>query len=305
MEMARVCAKKKPAATMIFAAVAAEEQGLFGSAYLAKTLKERGVFVAGNWNNDIIGIGSDKPSQPINDYTVRLFGASAFLPNASTATQLATVAQGGGWNDSPAQELGRYIAEVVAGASKYTGMQVALMYKPDRFRRGGDHQSFLTQGFPAIRFTQTVENYLHQHQDPREEDGVVYGDNIEFVDFDYISRVTKVNLVSMWSAANSPVMPSNVTINRVIGLPAASQSTPAEFLGSDSRITWNAAGNDSMVAGYELVWRPTTNVQWTHFLDVGTSGNVTVPVNKDNVLMGIRAVGQDGRKSPAVWAQPA
>jgi hypothetical protein len=132
MEMARICAKRRPAATMIFAAVSGEEQGLYGSANLAKTLKARNVTVGGNWNNDIVGTGKSQPFAPINDYTVRLFGASAFLPNASTAAQLRTVAQIGGWNDSPAQNLGRYIAEIAAGAAKYVGMQVALIYRPDR-----------------------------------------------------------------------------------------------------------------------------------------------------------------------------
>lgn len=304
MEMARACAKKRPAATMIFAAVAGEEQGLYGSAHLAKTLKERGVFVAGNWNNDIVGTGKSQPFEPINDYTVRLFGASHFLPNASTAAQLRTVAQIGGWNDSPAQNLGRYIAEIAAGAARYVGMQVALIYRPDRFLRGGDHQSFLTEGFPAIRFSEAVEDFSHQHQDPREEDGVKYGDLLEFVDFHYTARVTKVNLASMWSAANSPGAPTNVTISRTVGFPAASRDTPVEIINNDSLLRWNV-GNDSMVEGYELVWRPSTNVQWTHNMELGNVNNVTVALNKDNVQLGIRAVGKDGMKSPAVWPVPA
>lgn len=98
---------------------------------------------------------------------------------------------------TPAQNLGRFIAEVAAGAATYVGMQVALIYRGDRFLRGGDHQSFLTQGFPAVRFSEAVEDFAHQHQDPREQDGIRYGFLLEFVDFDYTSRVAKVNLASM------------------------------------------------------------------------------------------------------------
>ncbi|KXS94606.1 hypothetical protein AC578_7054 [Pseudocercospora eumusae] len=306
MEMARICAKRKPAATMIFAAVAGEEQSLYGSANLAKTLKQAGYKVEGNWNNDIVGTGKSQPFAPINDYTIRLFGASIFYPNATNASSSLqrTTAQVGGWNDSPAQNLGRYIAEVAAGAAKYVGMQVALIYRADRFLRGGDHQSFLTQGFPAVRFTEAIEDFAHQHQDPREQDGIQYGDLIEFVDFDYTSRVAKVNLASMWSAANSPALPQNVTISTHVGFPAGSQDEDPNFITNVSKFSWTT-GHDPLVASYELVWRPSTNVQWTNSLNVGNVGSVTVDLNKDNYQFGIRAVGKNGWKSPAVWPVPA
>ncbi|KAK4501911.1 hypothetical protein PRZ48_007720 [Zasmidium cellare] len=304
MEMARICATKKPKATMIFAAVAGEEQSLYGSANLAKTLKQAGYRVEGNWNNDIVGTGKSQPFAPINDYTVRLFGASIYYPNASTYALGRTIAQIGGWNDSPAQNLGRFIAEVAAGAAKYVGMQVKLIYRPDRFLRGGDHQSFLTQGFPAVRFTEAVENFAHQHQDPREEDGIQYGDLIEFVDFDYTARVAKVNLASMWSAANAPALPTNVTISRDVGFPADSQDTPPEIISNDSKFSWNT-GNDPLVSGYELVWRPSGALQWTKVLDVGNTGSVTVPLGKDDFQFGVRAIGRNGKRSPAVFPLPA
>ena len=140
MEMARICAKRKPKATMIFAAVAAEEQNLYGSAHLAATLKNASKDVEGHWNNDIVGTGKSSPFAPINQYTIRLFGASIYYPNASTSAYGNEIAIVGGWNDSPGQNLGRYIAEIVTGAAKYIGMQVALIYRPDRFLRGGDHE---------------------------------------------------------------------------------------------------------------------------------------------------------------------
>ncbi|KAM3417293.1 Peptide hydrolase [Cercospora zeina] len=305
MEMARICAKRRPAATMIFASVAGEEQGLYGSANLAKTLKEAGYRVEGNWNNDIVGTGKSQPFAPINDYTVRLFGPSIFFPNSTDAfaAYQRITAQIGGWNDSPAQNLGRFIAEVAAGAAEFVGMQVALIYRADRFLRGGDHQSFLTQGFPAVRFSEAVEDFAHQHQDPREEDGIQYGDLIEFVDFDYVSRVAKVNLASMWSAANAPAMPQEVTISTGIGFPATDANTDPDLITNDSGLSWDT-GNDELVASYEVVWRESGNVQWAYSKDVGNVPNVTVPLNKDNYQFGVRAVGKNGWKSPAVWPFP-
>jgi hypothetical protein len=303
MEMARICATKKPAATMIFAATAGEEQGLFGSAHLAQTLKQAGVQVEGNWNNDIVGTGSSQPFAPINQYTIRLFGASIISPNATTASNIQTTAIIGGENDSPARNLGRYISEIAAGAAQYVNMQVALIYRPDRFLRGGDHESFLAQGFPAVRFTEAVEDFAHQHQDPRVQDGIQYGDLLEFVDFEYVTRVARVNLASMWSAANAPAMPKNVTVSELIGTTAASESSPIEELSNDARFNWNT-GDDSLVAGYEVVWRPSGALQWTHSLSVGNIGTATVHLSKDDVQFGIRAVGKDGKKSPAVFPLP-
>lgn len=290
---------------MIFAAVSGEEQGLYGSAHLARTLKQAGYRVEGNWNNDIVGTGRSQPFAPINEYTVRLFGASTFFPNATNASAAAQrqVGQIGGWNDSPAQNLGRYIAEVAAGAARYVGMQVVLIYRSDRFLRGGDHQSFLTQGFPAIRFTEANENFAHQHQDPREQDGIKYGDLLEFVDFDYTARVAKVNMASMWAAANAPAMPRNVSISRRIGFPAASRDTDPAIINNDSQISWIAVESE-LLDSYELVWRPSANVQWTHNLNVGRNQSVTVDLNKDNYQFGVRAVGKNGYKSPSVWPIP-
>jgi Zn-dependent M28 family amino/carboxypeptidase len=127
-------------------------------------LKKAGYNVEGHWNNDIVGTGKNEPFAPINDHTIRLFGASIYYPNVTDSATELEVGLTGGWNDSPAQNLGRFIAEVVAGAAKAVGMQVALIYRADRFLRGGDHLSFLEEGFPAVRFTEAVEDFAHQHQ---------------------------------------------------------------------------------------------------------------------------------------------
>lgn len=302
MEMARICAKLKPAATMIFAAVAAEEQGLYGSDHLAKTLKAEGANVEGHWNNDIVGQGSYKPFAPINTYTIRLFGPGFLYPNTSSAALDREIGIIGGDNDSPARNLGRFTAEIVAGAVKDVDMQVALIYRGDRYLRSGDHISFLQQGFPAVRFTEAVEDYTHQHQDPRVQNGTQYGDLIEFVDFEYTARVGRTNLAAMWSAANAPRMPVNVTISQIYG-PAANESTPLSIVNNLSGFSW-ATGNDPMVAGYELVWRVSGALQWSHVLDVGNVSSVVVDLAKDDLQFGVRAVGCDGKKSPAVFPLP-
>lgn len=289
---------------MIFAATAGEEQGLYGSAHLAQTLRNASVNVEGNFNNDIVGTGSFQPFAPINNYTIRLYGASYLYPQTTTGSLLREIGIIGGENDSPARNLGRFIAEVAAGAMAHVDMQVALIYRPDRYLRGGDHESFLSQGFPAVRFTEAVEDFTHQHQDPRVANGTQYGDLLQYVDFEYTARVAAVNLAGMWSAANAPALPRNVTISTVVGFPAASESTPLSEVSNDSLITW-ATGSDALVESYELVWRPAGNLQWTHSLDVGNTGSVTVDLSKDDVQFGIRAVGADGKKSPAVFPLPA
>lgn len=304
LEMARACATRRPAATMLFAATAGEEQGLYGATHLAQTLKAQGADVQGNWNNDIVGTGGSAPFSPINNYTVRLFGASVLYPNATSAAYATEIGEIGYENDSPARNLGRFISEVAAGGAAAADMQVALIYRPDRFLRGGDHEGFLAEGFPAVRFTEAVEDFTHQHQDVRVQDGTQYGDLLEYVDFAYTQRVARVNLLTMWSAANAPAMPINVTISESVGFPAGSTDTPLEDVSNDSQFSW-ATGNDPLVASYELVWRPSGALQWARSLDVGNVGSVTVDLPKDAVQFGIRAVGKDGKKSPAVLPFPA
>ncbi len=296
MELARICANKRPAATMIFAATAGEEQNLYGSTFLAQTLKNASANVEANFNNDIVGTGHYDPFYPINNYTIRLFGAGIYPTLESDATVLFRVGIGGE-NDTPARALGRYVAEIAAGAQDAAHMQVALVYRADRFLRGGDHESFLEAGFPAVRFTEPNENFAHQHQDPRIQDGVVYGDNIEFVDFNFVARVAQVNLASMWAIANAPRMPRNVTINTAVGEPALNRTA---VISTDTQLEWNVS-NEVGLGGYEVVWRPTTAPQWTHSVPVGNVNTVTLKLTKDNVIFGVRAVGTNGKKSPAVF----
>ena len=285
MELARIMATKRPAATIVFAAVAGEEQGLFGSNFLAQTYKNASVNVQGMFTNDIVG-SSTADDGTKDPYTLRIFAQSN--PTTDSAAMARTRATIGGENDSPARELARFVVEVAE--NKYTQMNIPVIYRLDRYLRGGDHIPFLEQGFTACRFTEPNENFAHQHQDVRVQNGTQYGDLIEFCDFDYITRVGKVNAAAMWSLANAPQAPQGVTIN-------------ATILSNKSQFSWKPS-NETILKGYEVVWRPTDAPFWTHYIPVGNVNTVTINLSKDNVNFGIRAVGKNGYKSPATFPFP-
>lgn len=284
LELARVFAGHSPKATIIFAAVAGEEQGLYGSNFLATSLKKAGVDVQGMLNNDIVGssTGDDGARAP---FDIRMFAQG--IPTTETAAQIATRVSIGGENDSPTRQLGRFVTEVAQNPS--TNMSVHIVYRPDRYLRGGDHTSFLQQGFPAVRFTEPHENFAHQHQDIRVVDGVQFGDLIDFVDFEYVTRVARVNGAALWSLAQAPGTPKGVLIDTT-------------GLTNNSTIKWTAdAGADG---GYEIVWRATEEAFWSHVIPVGQVDRATVQLSKDNVHFGVRAVGRNGFRSPATFPFP-
>ena len=169
-------------------------------------------------------------------------------------------------------------------------MNVQIIYRRDRYLRGSDHISFLLQGYPANRLTEPNEDFAHEHQDVRVENGVQFGDLIEFVDFDYLERVTRVNAAALWSLANGPGTPKNVKIDTT-------------QLTNDSSLRWDQ-GTDPDLAGYEIVWRPTTEPDWTRRIPVGNVTSATVNLSKDNVFFGVRAVDRDGHYSPVAFPVP-
>lgn len=291
MELARIMATRKPKSTLVFAAVAGEEQNLYGSNFLAQTYKNASVNVAGMFTNDIIGspTGPDGTKDP---YTIRVFAQGPPGAAIEGTTKAASRLSVGGENDSPARELGRFIVENAQNA--FTGMKtIALIYRQDRYLRGGDHLSFLRNGFlSSVRFTEPIEDYRHQHQNVRVDNvtGEQYGDLEQFCDFDFIARVGRVNLASMWSLSEAPATPANVSIN-------------ASALTNNSTFTWLPSNETAgALAGYEVVWRPSISPYWTHAIPVGLVQKATVQVSKDNVVFGVRAVGKNGYKSPAAFA---
>jgi hypothetical protein len=285
MELARILATRQTKATIIFTAVASEEQGLQGSAYLASTLKNASVNVEAMLNNDIVGSSTGDKGQK-EPFTLRVFAQGPPLtePPSILAKRLSLGLE----NDSAARELARFTKEVAQ--NNVTGMnEIAIIYRLDRYLRGGDHSSFLAQGYPAIRFTEPNENFAHQHQDVRVENGKQYGDLTEFVDFEFVARVAKVNLATLWSLVEGPGVPRNVKVDTT-------------NLDNNSSIRWMKGAGE--VAGYEIVWRPTDASNWMYVLEVGLVNSYTLALSKDNVIFGVRAVGSNGYKSMAVVPFP-
>jgi hypothetical protein len=283
MELARVFAEHDPLATIAFMAVAGEEQNLYGSHHAATVYKQAGADIQGMLNNDIVG-SSTADDGTRDRRSVRLFAQGISRPPTATDTSLIRV---DGENDTASRELGRFLTEVAT--RDVTGMDVRLIYRLDRFLRAGDQLSFLQQGYPAVRFTEPHENFAHQHQDVRVEDGVQYGDLPQFVDHDYIAGVARVNAAGLWSLATAPGTPRDVRVDTT-------------RLTNDTALTWTV---DPAAAGYEVVWRPTIEPVWTHVVPVGKVGTATLTgFSKDNALIGVRAVGADGKRTPAVLPVP-
>jgi Zn-dependent M28 family amino/carboxypeptidase len=284
LEMARVMATHQPKATIVFAAVAGEEQGLFGAAHMAAQFKAAGVDVQGMFTNDIVG--SSRADDGTRDpHALRLF--SEGVPTTETPQQAAVRQAVGSEADSPSRQLARFVTDVANSAD----MTVHVIYRRDRYLRGGDHIPFLQQGFPACRFTEPHENFAHQHQDTRVENGVQFGDLIEFVEFDFVQRVARVNAAAMWSLANGPGTPKNALL-----LDAQ--------LGNTTTLTWNAS-TEADLAGYEVVWREATEPNWTHGVAAGNVTSFTVNLAKDNVFFGVRAIDRAGRRSPVAFPTPS
>ncbi|KAJ7593856.1 putative zinc metalloprotease [Mycena floridula] len=278
MELARIMANHTSASTIIFAAVAGEEQGLFGSNFLAQQLKNASMDVQGMLDNDIVGSSTadDGTTDPFN---IRMFAQG--IPPTETLAQITNRVNIGAENDSPIRQLGRFVAEVASNS--ITNMTVQTIWRPDRFLRGGDHESFLKAGFPAVRFTEPHENFAHQHQNVRVVNGVQFGDLVEFCDFEFNARVGAVNLAALWSLAQAPGTPKQVTLDTSV-------------LTNNSTLKWTV---DPRAQSYEIVWRASDEAQWSHVVPVGHVGTATILLSKDNAQMGVRAVGSNGFRSPA------
>jgi hypothetical protein len=279
VEAARVLVNIPLHATVVFACFDAEEQGLFGSAHFAQALKAANVDVAGDLNNDIVGasVGDDGVKR---DDVVRIF--SEALPPGTDPARVNVI---GGENDSPSRELARFAKEV--GDAYPTGLHGTLIYRADRFLRGGDHESFNAQGFPAIRFVEPRENFNHQHQDVRVENGVQYGDLLRYVDFDYLAKVTRYNIAGLATLALAPATPK--------------VSVETKVLTNDTTLTWQPVPR---AVRYEVLRRSTTDPLWTDVTDAGTATTATLKFSKDNWLFGVRSVDAQGHRSPAGYPMP-
>jgi len=281
LECARVLSRMKFPATIIFLTVAGEEQGLNGSRRFAKMAKERGWNLEAVLNNDIVG-GDKSPEQ--DPTTVRVF--SEGLPAAATEQEIQRIRAMGGENDSGSRQVARYIAEV--GTTYDAGVKPLLVFRTDRYLRGGDHSAFNQEGFSAVRFTEFREDFHHQHQNARTEKGVEYGDLPKFVDYDYVARVARLNAATLASLASGPAPPANVRLL-------------VKNLENDSTLAWEAS---SGAARYEVLWRSTASPEWEHALKVGGVTQTTLKISKDNVTFAVRAVDREGHRSLAVVPVP-
>jgi len=286
MELARVLATAQPKATLVFSIVDGAEQGLFGSAFEAAQLKAAGADVEAMFSDDTVG-SSTADDGTHDRHTLRLFAEG--VPTAATSAQVSFLQAFGGEVDGVSRQLGRFVKSVADNSS--TDMHIRIIYRRDRVLGGSDHISFLQQGYPAARFSEPHENYAHEHQNTQVVNGVQFGDLVEFLDFAYLERVAKVNLATMWSLSQAPGTPKNVQI-LVPGFT------------NDTDLTWTR-GAEPDLAGYEVVWRETTDPDWTHVIPVGDVTSAHLPdFSKDNVFFGVRAVDSDGHASPVAFPSP-
>jgi peptidase M28-like protein len=286
LEMARVMAKYEFDATIVFMAVAGEEQSLLGSTHFAEGAKKKSWNVDAMFTNDIVG--NTLGGNGVRDRgTVRVF--SEGVPSNETEAEATTRRSVGGENDSASRQLARFIKETSEGYVPQ--MKVMMIYRRDRYGRGGDHIPFLERGYPAVRFTEVNEEFRHQHQNVRVENGVQYGDLPEFVDFAYVANVARVNAASLAALAWAPSRPKGVAI-----LTAR--------LSNDTDLRWDA-NKEPELAGYEIVWRDTTSPVWTNSKAVGNVTSFTMKgMSKDNYFFGVRAIDKDGNRSPVTYPRP-
>jgi hypothetical protein len=286
LEMARVMAKHEFEATIVFMAVAGEEQSLLGSTHFAEQAKQKNWNVDAMFTNDIVG--NTLGGNGVRDRgQVRVF--SEGVPSNETVAEATTRRSFGGENDSASRQLARFIKETQE--TFLPQFKVMLVYRRDRYGRGGDHIPFLERGFPAVRFTEVNEEFRHQHQNVRVENGMQFGDLPEFVDFAYVANVARVNAASLAALALAPSRPKGVTIL-------------SQRLQNDTELKWEP-NTEPDLAGYEIVWRDTTAATWMNSKAVGNVTGFTMKgMSKDNYFFGVRAIDKDGNRSAVTYPKP-
>jgi Zn-dependent M28 family amino/carboxypeptidase len=280
IEAARLLSKQDNDATLVFAALSGEEQGLYGGKVLADYAVAHGWQVEAQLNNDIVG-NSQGQNGVIDNTRVRVF--SEGTKSNETAAQADYRRYHGGEVDSPSRNLARYIDRL---ADNYLpDFQVRMVYRTDRYGRGGDQVPFLEAGYPAVRVTEAHENYTRQHQDLRNEGGVHYGDTIDGIDFRYLARVTALNAITMAALSRAPAPPTGVDSKGA--------------LATDTTLSWHKVPG---AAGYRVHWRDTTAAQWQHQRAVGDVDHAVLQdVVIDDWFFGVSSVSADGYESPVVF----
>ena len=289
MELARVMAKHSFQATIIFMAVVGEEQGLYGSTHVAKLAKAENWNIDAVLNNDIVGNTHGVENDLKDNRSVRVFSEGVPTIAAGNEKLVAGIISLGGENDSPSRELARYIKEI---AERYVDqLDVKLIYRRDRYLRGGDHVPFMQQGFTAVRLTEMNEDFNRQHQTIRTENGVDYGDLPDFVDFNYVQKVARMNLSVLANLASAPAEPQNVGI-------------VTSGLTNRTQLKWDApATGNKRPAGYYVLMRETSSPYWEKKFYI-TDTHADIDYSKDNYFFAIQSVDGDGHESLPVYPKP-
>ena len=278
MECARIMSKRSFPATIIFMAVSGEEQGLLGSNYMATKSRKANLNIEAVLNNDIMGSNNSNETNIINNTQVRVF--SEGLPAYETEKNAKNIRQLGLENDGRSRQLARYVKEI--GERYVDNLEIKMIYRNDRFLRGGDHTPFVENGYAAIRITEMNENYTRQHQDVRRENGIQYGDLPEFIDYEYLRKNAGMNLSTLANLAKAPAMPQEVKID-------------VKKLGNTSMLYWKKPQSGE-VKGYYLLMRETISPTWQKKIFT-TGTEITVPFSKDNYFFAVQAVNERGNES--------
>jgi hypothetical protein len=285
LECARVMSKHSFPATIIFVTVSGEEQGLLGSTYMAKKARVQNWNIEAVLNNDIMGSNNSNETNIINNTQVRVF--SEGLPAFDLAKQAKNIRQFGLENDGKARQLARYVKEI--GERYVDNLQVMMIYRNDRFLRGGDHSPYVDTGYAAVRITEMNENFNRQHQDVRTEKGVVYGDLEEYIDYEYLRKNTALNLSNLANLAKSPGMPMEVKVE-------------VRSLTNGTQLMWKAPAYGK-VKGYYILMRETTSAVWQKKIFT-TETDVKLPYSKDNYFFAVQSVSETGNESLPVVPVP-
>jgi hypothetical protein len=281
LECARIMSKRNFPATVIFVAVSGEEQGLLGAYFMAGKARKENRNIEAVLNNDIMGSNNSSETNIIGNTKIRVF--SEGLPAFETEKNAKTIRQLGLENDGKSRQLARYVKET--GERYVDNLDITLVYRNDRFLRGGDHTPYVENGYSAVRITEMNENYYHQHQDVRKENGIQYGDLIEFMDFEYLRKNTGMNLSSLANLAKAPAMPQEVKID-------------VKKLGNTTLLNWKAPKTGNTKGSYVMM-RETTSAFWQKKLFT-TGTEIVLPYSKDNYFFAVQSVNADGNESLAV-----
>ncbi len=278
IECARVMSKHSFPATLIFVAVSGEEQGLLGAYFMANKARKENWNIEAVLNNDIMGSNNSNETNIIDNTKVRVF--SEGLPAYELDKNAKTIRQLGLENDGRSRQLARYVKET--GERYVDNIEIVMVYRNDRFLRGGDHTAYVENGYAAVRITEMNENYTRQHQDVRKENGIQYGDLPEFVDFEYLRKNTCINLSNLSNLAKAPAMPEEVKID-------------VKKLGNTSYLYWKAPKNGK-TKGYYILMRETTSPTWQRKIYT-ESLEITLPYSKDNYFFAVQSVNEEGNES--------